>query len=123
VVVADPGCCACCCCCCCCCCVAGFKVHPYYEDFSSPCFAGLHHMVSTVSCLDRRYTPPTHNDCAHIPTSFGVQTHKGCRQHQTTQSGSRERSHLVFRAVWVQLVASAVLHMSSRLQRCDVVHG
>jgi len=23
----------------------GFKVHPYYEDFSAPCFAGLHHMV------------------------------------------------------------------------------
>jgi formylglycine-generating enzyme required for sulfatase activity len=25
----------------------GFKVHPYYEDFSSPCFGGLHHMVSS----------------------------------------------------------------------------
>jgi formylglycine-generating enzyme required for sulfatase activity len=24
----------------------GFKVHPYYEDFSAPCFGGLHHMVS-----------------------------------------------------------------------------
>uniref|UniRef100_A0A383W2U2 Generic methyltransferase n=1 Tax=Tetradesmus obliquus TaxID=3088 RepID=A0A383W2U2_TETOB len=24
---------------------AGFKVHPYYEDFSSPCFGGLHHMI------------------------------------------------------------------------------
>lgn len=24
----------------------GFKVHPYYEDFSAPCFGGLHHLVS-----------------------------------------------------------------------------
>ena len=24
----------------------GFEVHPYYDDFSVPCFAGLHHMVS-----------------------------------------------------------------------------
>lgn len=26
----------------------GFKVHPYYDDFSAPCFAGLHHMVGGV---------------------------------------------------------------------------
>ena len=23
----------------------GFKVHPYYEDFSSPCFGGKHNLV------------------------------------------------------------------------------
>lgn len=23
----------------------GFKVHPYYEDFSSPCFAGKHQLI------------------------------------------------------------------------------
>jgi formylglycine-generating enzyme required for sulfatase activity len=23
---------------------AGFKVHPFYEDFSMPCFDGQHHM-------------------------------------------------------------------------------
>lgn len=27
----------------------GFKLHPYYEDFSSPCFAGLHQLVSCWS--------------------------------------------------------------------------
>jgi hypothetical protein len=32
--------------CCRCVCGVGFKVHPYYEDFSSPCFAGLHQLVS-----------------------------------------------------------------------------
>lgn len=31
---------------------AGFKVHPYYEDFSSPCFAGLHNMVSWQLGID-----------------------------------------------------------------------
>lgn len=25
-------------------------MHPYYEDFSSPCFAGLHNMVSQYLC-------------------------------------------------------------------------
>lgn len=29
----------------------GFKVHPFYEDFSSPCFAGLHHMVGEACLL------------------------------------------------------------------------
>jgi formylglycine-generating enzyme required for sulfatase activity len=23
----------------------GFEVHPYYDDFSAPCFGGLHHMI------------------------------------------------------------------------------
>lgn len=30
----------------------GFKVHPYYEDFSAPCFAGKHQLVGGVmSCV------------------------------------------------------------------------
>lgn len=28
----------------------GFKVHPFYEDFSAPCFGGLHQMVSIRGC-------------------------------------------------------------------------
>ncbi len=28
----------------------GFKVHPYYEDFSAPCFAGKHQLVSLLAC-------------------------------------------------------------------------
>jgi hypothetical protein len=31
---------------------AGFKVHPYYEDFSSPCFAGLHQLVGAAAQLE-----------------------------------------------------------------------
>jgi formylglycine-generating enzyme required for sulfatase activity len=26
----------------------GFKVHPFYEDFSAPCFAGKHQLVSAA---------------------------------------------------------------------------
>jgi formylglycine-generating enzyme required for sulfatase activity len=34
----------------------GFKVHPYYEDFSAPCFGGLHHMVSGCNMFNDNVT-------------------------------------------------------------------
>ena len=29
----------------------GFKVHPFYEDFSSPCFGGKHQLVGVWVCV------------------------------------------------------------------------
>jgi hypothetical protein len=29
----------------------GFQVHPYYEDFSTPCFDGLHHIIQGGSFI------------------------------------------------------------------------
>lgn len=28
----------------------GFAAHPYYDDFSAPCFAGLHQLVRGLGC-------------------------------------------------------------------------
>jgi 5-histidylcysteine sulfoxide synthase len=33
------------------CALPGFKVHPYYEDFSTPCFDGLHNVIQSASFI------------------------------------------------------------------------
>jgi 5-histidylcysteine sulfoxide synthase len=33
------------------CALPGFKVHPYYEDFSTPCFDGLHNVIQSSSFM------------------------------------------------------------------------
>jgi len=33
------------------CALPGFQVHPYYEDFSTPCFDGLHHIIQSGSFM------------------------------------------------------------------------
>jgi formylglycine-generating enzyme required for sulfatase activity len=47
----------------------GFKVHPYYEDFSSPCFAGKHQLVST----NPKATPVLY--CIRVSCVFWVDTY------------------------------------------------
>jgi len=33
------------------CALPGFQVHPHYEDFSTPCFDGLHHVIQSGSFM------------------------------------------------------------------------
>lgn len=40
------------------CALPGFQVHPYYEDFSTPCFDGLHHVIQGGSFIS------TGNECS-----------------------------------------------------------
>lgn len=40
------------------CALPGFEVHPYYEDFSTPCFDGLHHVIQGGSFIS------TGNECS-----------------------------------------------------------
>lgn len=47
------------------CALPGFQVHPYYEDFSTPCFDGLHHVIQAGSFIS------TGNECsAHARFHF-----------------------------------------------------
>ena len=40
------------------CALPGFEVHPFYEDFSTPCFDGLHHVIQGGSFIS------TGNECS-----------------------------------------------------------
>ena len=50
------------------CALPGFQVHPYYEDFSTPCFDGLHHVIQGGSFIS------TGNECS-IHSRFHFRPH------------------------------------------------
>uniref|UniRef100_A0A7S3GUJ5 Generic methyltransferase n=1 Tax=Spumella elongata TaxID=89044 RepID=A0A7S3GUJ5_9STRA len=50
------------------CALPGFQVHPYYEDFSTPCFDGLHHVIQGGSFIS------TGNECS-VHSRFHFRPH------------------------------------------------
>lgn len=50
------------------CALPGFQVHPYYEDFSTPCFDGLHNVIQGGSFIS------TGNECS-VHSRFHFRPH------------------------------------------------
>ncbi len=59
---------------------AGFKVHPFYEDFSSPCFAGKHQLILGGSFISTGQLASKHARYQFRPHFFQHATFRVVRQ-------------------------------------------
>lgn len=58
------------------CALPGFDVHPYYEDFSTPCFDGLHYVIQGGSFMSTGNEASIHSRFHFRPHFY---QHAGCR--------------------------------------------
>jgi formylglycine-generating enzyme required for sulfatase activity len=50
----------------------GFEVHPFYEDFSTPCFDGLHHVIQGGSFISTGTVGPQPFPLDWAPVSLSL---------------------------------------------------